>query len=158
MNLRIFFLHTDPSYTYRIMPPSLSLSPPLSPLPVSPPPSPSSPSSSFFQPIPLPAHHLTHSLTHFHTLPIRRKEKEKNTHKTNTSYLPNDLLTDLPTYLLYALRLHFFLSLPLLLSRYKLTLPYRTCRTLPEQRVNELIHPSIHPSIYYITFHLRNVM
>lgn len=45
MNLRIFFLHTDPSYTCRIMPPSLS------------------PSSSFFHPIPLPAHYLTHSLT-----------------------------------------------------------------------------------------------
>lgn len=144
MNLRIFFLlHTDPSYTYRIMPPSLSLS-------LSLPPSPSFPSPSFFQPIPLPAHHLTHSLPY----PAdKKKEKNKNTPKTNTSYLPNDLLTDLPTYLLYALRLHFFLSLPLLLSRYKLTLPYRTCRTVPEQKVNELIHLSIHPSIHHITLH-----
>lgn len=135
MNLRIFFLHTDPSYTYRIMPPSissrLSLSPSLHLF--------SSPSLSPFPSLPLrlplPPPHLSFtscpflpiiSLTHFHTLPMRRKEKEKNTHKTNTSYLPNDLLTDLPTYLLYALHLHFFLSLPLLLSRYKLTLPYRT--------------------------------
>lgn len=110
MNLRIFFLlHIDPSYTCRIMPPFLHL-----PLPVSPPPSPSSPSPSFFHLMPLPAHHLTHSLTHSLPYPAdeKQKEKEKNTHKTNTSYLPNDLLTDLPTYLLYALRLHFFFFVP----------------------------------------------
>lgn len=83
MNLRIFFLlHTDPSYTYRIMPPSLHLSPSISLFPL-----------LIFLSTHSPSCPSSLSLTHFHTLPIRKKKKHKNTHKTNTSYLPNDLPT-----------------------------------------------------------------
>lgn len=154
MNLRIFFLlHTDPSYTYRTMPPSLHLS-----LSLSPPPS---PSSSFFLSTHSPSCPSSHSLTHSLPYPTDKKKRKstrthtKQTHPTSqTIYLPIYPPTCYMPYVSIS-----FCSCLFLLSRYKLTLPYRTCRTVPEQKVNESIHPSIHHiTLHYITFALRNVM